>query len=70
MDRSRRHRWQRIEAGPQADVHVIPIGDLRLHEETRVCWCGPDTLRDAEGTIIVAHNAADGRELVERYGVN
>lgn len=23
------------------DVHVLPIGDLVDHDETRTCWCAP-----------------------------
>jgi hypothetical protein len=24
-----------------SDVHVLPIGDLQAHQETRDCWCKP-----------------------------
>jgi hypothetical protein len=24
-----------------SDIHVLPINDLREHEETRGCWCHP-----------------------------
>lgn len=52
-----------------ADIHVIPIKDMRPHLETRTCWCRPEV----EGTnagrdAIVIHAAADGRDLVERHG--
>jgi len=54
------------------DVHVLPIDDLREHEETRACWCRPALLvePDADADLrIVVHNSADGRELVEEHGV-
>lgn len=46
------------------DTHVVPIDDLRPHELTIGCWCKP--LRDEENPDIVAHNALDQREAVER----
>lgn len=24
-----------------SDQHVLPLGDLVDHDETRTCWCGP-----------------------------
>lgn len=53
----------------QPDVHVLPLRDLRAHEESRTCWCQPRL--EIYGTCaMVSHNAADGRELVEQHGVN
>jgi len=54
------------------DIHVIPLNDLREHEETRDCWCEPRKTREPyeEADIVVVHHAADGRELVEEHGVN
>lgn len=54
-----------------ADVHVLPIDDLRAHEETLACWCAP-TLKQVDGSTsyVVVHHAADGRELVEEHGIN
>lgn len=43
------------------DWHVIPINDLRIHHQSKECWCHPVI---DEGGIVV-HNAADGRELLE-----
>ena len=51
------------------DIHVLPIGDLREHVEARECWCRP-RLTEESGSVIVSHNAADGRELVEKHGIN
>jgi hypothetical protein len=39
-------------------IHVVPIGDLREHEDTAACWCHP-TLDD-DGVCI--HNSLDRRE--------
>jgi hypothetical protein len=45
-----------------ANVHVVPIDDLREHEPSPACWCRP---REAEPRVFV-HNSLDGRELYER----
>jgi|GEM_PF-2040449 len=44
------------------EYHVIPINDLRPHEEEKTCWCRPTV----EEGCIVTHNSMDRRELVER----
>lgn len=51
------------------DIHVLPENDLKPHDETRACWCQPSVRREGKGMIVV-HNSLDGRELVERHGVN
>lgn len=52
------------------DLHVLPVNDLREHEETRDCWCHPDLTReDKYATVVVVHHAEDGRELVEEHGL-
>lgn len=54
----------------KADVHVMPVDDLREHDGTRDCWCQPALEQDEEhDAMIVIHHAADGRELVEQYGL-
>ena len=54
---------------PPRDVHVLPIDDLREHEETRQCWCRPRLLQDApEDAVVIVHAALDGRELYEEHG--
>lgn len=54
-----------------ADVHVLPINDLRDHVETRDCWCAPTLyIADDGDEMTVIHNSADGRELIERHGIN
>lgn len=51
------------------DVHVLPVRDLRAHTERRTCWCQPRV--EYYGTCaVVSHHSADGRELIERHGVN
>ena len=54
------------------DIHVLPENDLREHIESRACWCHPNAHYDPlmEQPAVVVHNAADGRELVEQYGLN
>lgn len=60
-----------------SDVHVLPLHDLREHEESRTCWCQPlvenvsctDDEHIGRTGALVVHQAADGRELVERYGL-
>ncbi len=56
-----------------SDFHILPIDDLRTHDETRECWCQPRVeLAEIAETVnaVVIHNSADGRELVEEHGVN
>lgn len=57
------------ESTASSDLHVLPIEDLREHEETRDCWCGPRLEQEGE-TMIVVHNSLDGRELIEAHGIN
>jgi hypothetical protein len=56
-------------SGPRGFIHVVPVDDLRPHKLLPRCWCGPTLERQINGTL-VTHNAEDGRELVERHGVN
>ena len=53
-----------------SDVHVIPLNDLREHDDSQWCWCMPKVEIQDDGRAVVIHNSADGRELVERHGVN
>lgn len=52
-------------------IHILPINDLKEHEQSTMCWCkptveftDPSTGQAHEGLCI--HNSADGRELVEQ----
>jgi hypothetical protein len=49
-------------------VHVLPLRDMREHVEHPLCWCGPWVECVGRG-LLVTHNSMDGRELVERHGV-
>lgn len=51
------------------DIHVIPQNDLREHGESRHCWCQPRVEQQPKQSAIIVHNSADGRELVERHGL-
>lgn len=63
-------RWELIASGGHdGNRHVLPIDDLREHVEQRTCWCEPVLERAKDGVLIVTHNALDGRELVERHGL-
>lgn len=49
-------------------IHVLPINDLRDHEESTYCWCEPRVewldesgLPYPDGPVVI-HNALDGRE--------
>lgn len=49
------------------DVHVLPVDDLKPHEENRLCPCRPSLERVAEADgVVVIHNSFDGREITER----
>lgn len=44
--------------------HVTPVDDIKEHEESADCPCGPEVEEYTNGRVIV-HNAWDGREAVE-----
>ena len=45
-------------------VHILPIGDLKEHEENTTCDCCPQVIFD-EYEIIVIHNSYYEREKKE-----
>lgn len=56
-------------------IEVVPVNDLKPHIDGRGCWCSPkvEQVRNEAGRkcgVVVTHNSADGRELIERNGVN
>ena len=42
--------------------HVMPVNDLREHDDSKNCWCNP--LYDQEDNIYI-HNSMDNREKYE-----
>ena len=44
-------------------IHVLPINDLKEHEESATCWCRPYCY-DYEGVCV--HNSMDRREEYEQ----
>ena len=46
-------------------VHVIPIGDLIVHDaEGDDCVCGPGS-EFVDGGVVIVHHSLDGRERDE-----
>ena len=44
---------------------ALPASDSRTHLESLACWCQPTVERQPNGSMLVIHNAADGREFFE-----
>lgn len=47
-------------------IHVMPNADLREHEETTTCPCGPRVECEPDAAMLVIHNSFDGREATEQ----
>lgn len=45
-------------------IHIVPINDLKEHEETSTCECCP-RVEFENGEMIIIHNSFDGREKYE-----
>lgn len=45
-------------------IHVLPIGDIKKHDESMACYCKPE-IKPIEGNYVIVHNAFDGREWKE-----
>ena len=45
--------------------HIVPIDDLREHEESVDCWCQPELLDDVYLDSVYLHPSMDGREAFE-----
>jgi hypothetical protein len=43
-------------------AHVVPIDDLREHEDTPTCWCKPTPCEDE---VVYTHHSLDQREKSE-----
>lgn len=46
------------------DGHVLPIDDLKPHEVSPRCWCGPTPDDDAPSVLV--HHSMDKREEFEQ----
>ena len=46
-------------------IHIVPLNDLKEHEESSTCECCP-SVEFENGEMIVVHNSFDGRELNEK----
>ena len=42
--------------------HILPIDDLKEHEEESTCECYPSVKIVDSGDMLIIHNAYDGRE--------
>ncbi len=49
----------------KGDVHIIPVDDLKDHDESQYCHCEPRIEPGDYGKNLVIHNSYDGRELTE-----
>jgi hypothetical protein len=48
--------------------HIIPVNDLREHEDSSTCRCHPSVEKDEEsGDLFIVHNSYDGREIKEEF---
>lgn len=45
--------------------HILPINDLKEHEEKSTCHCEPSVEILDNGDLLVIHNSFDRRELIE-----
>ena len=46
------------------DRHVVPVDDLIEHDLSVNCWCNPK-IEVIGADLLVIHNAADMREVLE-----
>lgn len=63
-------KWLARQTGP-ADVHVLPLDDLTVHDHDDTCVCSPTPQLvprgdDSDGWIYV-HHSLDGRENAESH---
>lgn len=49
--------------------HILPVDDLKEHEESAYCQCNPKIEEYRNGRLII-HNAYDGREIYEQAETN
>lgn len=46
--------------------HILPINDLKEHQEESTCECEPKSEILDSGDILIIHNSYDGREIIEQ----
>ena len=63
--RRARKRSRRVQINSTDTWHVIPLNDLKDHDETETCWCRPDVQYVGVGTVVL-HHAMDERESYEQ----
>ena len=49
------------------DWHLLPLNDLKEHEESTTCECEPKIEFTENGDMIIKHNSFDGREAIEIF---
>jgi len=47
--------------------HILPINDLKEHEDLSTCECEPKVEIQENGDLLIVHNAFDGREAIEIF---
>lgn len=64
-------RFKNARDSRRLPVHVVPVNDLREHlTGATMCWCKPKIQQHEGYDPVVVHNSEDGRELIERNGIN
>ena len=57
-------------SGSDYMIHILPVNDLKEHEELTTCECKPRIEILDNGEIMVVHNSYDGREYIEELVSN
>jgi len=47
--------------------HLLPVNDLKEHEESTTCECEPKIEFQENGDMLIIHNSFDGREAIEMF---
>ena len=47
--------------------HILPVDDIKPHEELSTCACEPKVEKAPNGDLLVLHNSYDGREAIEVF---
>ena len=47
--------------------HLLPVKDLKEHEESTTCECEPKVEFQENGDMLIIHNSFDGREAIEMF---